>query len=311
MKSSTIASAALLAAYPAHASHPHAFFDATKIIRRAVVQQPSVMPVQDAVTSQGCYSSSGNLNLRKPVPNMSTASCSLACKADGFAVAGMQGSQCFCGNSYPPANTVVEDNKCNFPCPSYPLEACGSTDSPGYWSIFNTGVKLTVPALKASSSASASPSASSTDNVSSPTRADASATSSAAAVSQSASSAAPQPDNAKSGPNTAGIAAGVVVGVVAAAGIIGAVFFFLRRKRNAEIEEEHRRNAAVSAFINGSKPPGSSGSVSMTDSRLDPVLANRRLSDGSIADNQDYSRRILRVCIPYPSLIWPFFFFCK
>jgi len=35
------------------------------------------------------------------------------------------------------------------------------------------------------------------------------------------------------------------------------------------------------------------------DQRLDPVLLQqRRLSDGSIADNQDYSRRILKVTNP-------------
>lgn len=67
----------------------------------------------------------------------------------------------------------------------------------------------------------------------------------------------------------------------------------MRRKRNQEIEEEHRRNAAVNAFIG--KPPRSSGGTSTTDSRMDPVMAHRRMSDGSIADNQDYSRRILRV----------------
>jgi cell wall integrity and stress response component len=91
----------------------------------------------------------------------------------------------------------------------------------------------------------------------------------------------------------AGIAAGVVVGVVVIAALIGGGFFYLRRKRNREIEEEYRRNAAVNAFIG--KPPGSSGGGSMTDSRMDPVMAHRRMSDGSIADNQDYSRRILRV----------------
>lgn len=105
----------------------------------------------------------------------------------------------------------------------------------------------------------------------------------------------PTQEPQKSGPNVAGIAAGVVVGVVVVAALIGGGFFWMRRKRNAEIEEEHRRNAAVNAFISGGKPPSSSGGVSMTDSRLDPVL-NRRMSDGSIADNQDYSRRILRVC---------------
>lgn len=68
-----------------------------------------------------------------------------------------------------------------------------------------------------------------------------------------------------------------------------------RRRRNREIEEEHRRNAAVNAFIHGSKPPTSSGGYSVTDARLDPVMAQRRVSNGSIADNEDYSRRILRV----------------
>lgn len=69
----------------------------------------------------------------------------------------------------------------------------------------------------------------------------------------------------------------------------------MRQRKNREIEEEHRRNAAVSAFM---KPPGSSGGFSVdTDARMDPVMAQRRLSSGSIADNQDYSRRILRVSL--------------
>lgn len=90
----------------------------------------------------------------------------------------------------------------------------------------------------------------------------------------------------------AGIVAGVVVGVVVIASALGGGFLYMRRKRNKEIEEEHRRNAAVNAFIG--KPPGSSGG-SLSDSRMDPVMAHRRMSDGSIADNQDYSRKILRV----------------
>lgn len=98
--------------------------------------------------------------------------------------------------------------------------------------------------------------------------------------------------------NTVGIAVGVVVGLLVVGAIGGAVFFVFRRKRNAEIEEEHRRNAAVNAFIAGGKPPSSSGGLSLSDQRLDPVIAHRRQSDGSIADNEDYSRRILRVCTP-------------
>ncbi len=99
----------------------------------------------------------------------------------------------------------------------------------------------------------------------------------------------------KSGPNVGAIAGGVVVGVLVIAGVAGGMFFFVRRKRNKEIEEEHRRTAAANSFMSG-KPTSSAGSI--TDARLDPVMAQRRLSDGSIADNQDYSRKILRVCYP-------------
>jgi hypothetical protein len=63
------------------------------------------------------------------------------------------------------------------------------------------------------------------------------------------------------------------------------------------VEEEYRRNAAISQFTSGAKHPGSSaGDSTFSDMRLDPaVMAQRRMSDGSIADNQDYSRRILKV----------------
>jgi len=88
----------------------------------------------------------------------------------------------------------------------------------------------------------------------------------------------------------------VVVGLIAITAIAGGLWFFLRNKKRQELEEEHRRQAAVSQFINGGKPPGSSGGGSFNDTRLDPsVMAQRRMSDGSIADNQDYSRRILKV----------------
>lgn len=101
------------------------------------------------------------------------------------------------------------------------------------------------------------------------------------------------PSDSDSKPNTAGIAAGVVVGVVGLASIIGGVFFFLRRRRQRQAEEDYRRNAAgVNDFISGGKTTASS----VNDSRIDPSFMDRRQSNGSIADNEDYSRRILKVC---------------
>ena len=97
------------------------------------------------------------------------------------------------------------------------------------------------------------------------------------------------------GPNTAGIAAGVVAGVVVICALAGGLFFFLRRRKRRAVEEDYQKNP-VNPFEteSESKPPTSSHS--MTDSRLEPsVMMQRRQSDGSIADNQDYSRRILKV----------------
>lgn len=94
------------------------------------------------------------------------------------------------------------------------------------------------------------------------------------------------------GASKAGIAAGVVVGLVALAGIVGGIFFFLRYQKRKAAEEEYKRAAAISDFV-GKPPPTASSSIN--DSRLDPNIMFRRQSDASIADNQDYSRRILQV----------------
>lgn len=86
--------------------------------------------------------------------------------------------------------------------------------------------------------------------------------------------------------NTAGIAAGAVVGVVAACAIAGGLFFFLRNRKRRAIEEEFHRNSTNTLATNSN----------MSDARLEPsVMMQRRQSDGSIADNRDYSRRILKV----------------
>lgn len=112
----------------------------------------------------------------------------------------------------------------------------------------------------------------------------------------------------KGGSNVAGIAAGVVVGVVAIAAIAGGLFLFFRHRRRQQQEEEYKKTQ-VSDFMGAGnasgmtyehKSPGTAGGWStLSDSRLDPELANgRRNSVGSIADDQDYSRRILRVANP-------------
>ncbi|KAL8810171.1 MAG: hypothetical protein Q9200_002801 [Gallowayella weberi] len=105
-------------------------------------------------------------------------------------------------------------------------------------------------------------------------------------------------DKPSKGPNTAGIAAGVVVGVVAICAIAGGLFFCLRRRKRRALEEAYTGNAA-NPFETEAESKAPPSSHSMTDSRLEPsVMMQRRQSDGSIADNQDYSRRILKVTNP-------------
>ncbi|KAL1900523.1 hypothetical protein Sste5346_002246 [Sporothrix stenoceras] len=252
------------------------------------VEQPSSTPIYMQPVVQGCFSSSGDLVFNSTQPFNSRGQCGqTVCQAIGKNVAAStEGSKCYCGDSYPPNSTLVDDKYCNAPCTGFGQDACGGT---GYWTVYNTGLELYGVPYANDSSSSSSSSASS-------------ATSASTTVVGGQTVFVTQTNDAdgttkKSSTNTAGIAAGVVVGVVAVAAAVGAGFFIIRRRRNRAIEEEYRRNAAVNAFFSGGsgKAPSTTGSHSISDSRLDPVMSQRRLSDGSIADNEDYSRRILRV----------------
>lgn len=303
MRTSTILSVALVAF--SQATVVSAAVNPSKVIARAPdattegkgVQLPSEFPVPGALKSQGCFSADGNFTLVTEKIDLASGSCGQVCMGKKKNVMALHGAQCFCGSYYPPKKSLVSDKKCNYPCPYYDKEACGGLGDPGYWSVFNTGIDMTVEYLpEPKEDDDDDDKKSKTSSVVSTTAAESTAGPTAPAATETQGEGEDQPEEEKkSGPNTAGIAAGVVVGVAVIAGGIGGFFFWMRRRRNAEIEEDHRRNAAVNAFISGSKPPSSHGSISMTDSRLDPVLAHRRMSDGSIADNEDYSRRILRV----------------
>lgn len=240
--------------------------------------KPSEAPHLKQITNVGCFNSSKGLEFVETLTYNTDGECGGRCQNKTYNVgATTGGSDCWCGNVYPPVSSLTDDTECNMPCTGYDQVACGGANA---WSVYNTGVKLAVSNYEESSPSTVSTSA--------PT-----ATSTGAAATSTTSS---SDEDSGGSSKTVGIAVGVVAGILGVAAVVGGIVWYLRKKRNQEIEEEHRRNAAVNAFINGSNPPGSSaGSISMTDSRLDPVLAHRRLSDGSIADNEDYSRKILRV----------------
>jgi len=254
-------------------------------------------PVINQLAQIGCFASMGELKENATIHQyQSKGRCAEElCKGLDKPVAGLiGGNRCFCGDKYPPESSKVDLLKCNIPCAGYPHEACGGRKN--LFTIYNTGLDLD-PGYSdddgQSSSSSSSSSGSTPSDKTKPTHSVYTEPGTTIVVTSRPDSN-DKPDEEEDGgnKNTAGIAAGVVVGVVAVAAIIGGGFFFMRRKRNKEIEEEHRRNAAANSFMGGQTPTSMS---TTTDSRLDPVLAHRRMSDGSIADNQDYSRKILRV----------------
>lgn len=194
----------------------------------------------------------------------------------------------------------------------------------GFWSVQLTGLDNAVSNIKPSAAATSSSSDSSSTSTAKPTLSDPSSPSpkpnaaSAPDTTQSGSSSVINPTStvivtapgqsiatatatatasgSSSGPPKGAIAAGVIVGVAVVGAIAGGLFFFLRHRRRTR-EKELNQNAE-NPFKTHNLP---SSAASMSDSRLEPsVMMQRRQSDGSIADNQDYSRRILQVRYHHP-----------
>lgn len=157
------------------------------------------------------------------------------------------------------------------------------------YNVYLTGLEQSVPTLSATSTGASATGGSPTTGGATTIVTEAGQTIVVTASSQNDA----QGSSSGSGSKTAGIAAGVVVGVVALGAIAGGAFFFFRRQKRKEVEEEYRRNAAINSFVHPNKPISSS---SMSDSRWDgDYMAQRRQSNGSIADDEDFSRRILKV----------------
>ncbi|KAI9850753.1 MAG: hypothetical protein M1838_005164 [Thelocarpon superellum] len=250
---------------------------------------------------QGCYSAGGTLQDQGSYTFQTSGWCqNLTVVVFNKPVMALTaGSHCWIGDELPPPSDKVDDSKCNTPCNGFPSQKCGGQN---FWGAWLTGTEATVPNMPASSSSSSNPSttsAPSSSNTPTTTKSSQPSTITEAgqtivvtAPSQSDGSAATQ--STSSGPNKAAIAAGVVVGLVAIAALAGGTFLFLRGRKRRAVEEEYRRNAAINGITGKTD-----SSSSVSDSRLEPsVMMQRRMSDGSIADNQDYSRRILKVTNP-------------
>lgn len=112
-------------------------------------------------------------------------------------------------------------------------------------------------------------------------------------------------DNNKSSGISGGAIAGIVVGVFGGIAALVAILIFWKRRNNQNAYTASRSpNHFVDPFgaraedkmAFSQAPPDAFMAI---DQRLNPVmLGERRLSEGSIADERDYSRKILRVANP-------------
>ncbi|KAJ9603652.1 Protein SLG1 [Cladophialophora chaetospira] len=251
---------------------------------------PSATSAPKAITTLGCYQHPDPLAVQADYDFQTSGYCQQQCVALGKSVMAITGgSTCYCGDEIPALDQEVDETKCDSICAGYGQQTCGGL---GFWQVYLTGLTgnvQTAPNSTSSTSSSSAPSSAATESavVTKPAE--------TVVVTQSATAVPNQQKSSGGGKsNTVAIAVGVVVGVIGFAAIVGGILLYIRRRRNREIEEEHRRNAAVSSFVGSTVSDKSSN-----DQRLDPsIYSHRRQSIGSIADERDFSRRILQVRNP-------------
>jgi cell wall integrity and stress response component len=90
-------------------------------------QEKAEMPKYKVATTNGCYKSPGELKVKMTkIEYNSESECGeRICAKEGFLVGGsMGGMDCYCGNTYPPKEDLVEDDNCNMPCSGFGENAC-------------------------------------------------------------------------------------------------------------------------------------------------------------------------------------------
>lgn len=232
---------------------------------------------------QGCYSFDNNLSIKNTSTFQSTGLCNLqVCGPEGFAVYGLSDNQCYCGNSLP--SNQVDASKCYLECPGWQNDTCGAV---GFLSVWLTGTGSLVgnaatQILSATATATKTTSAASnTVYVTSPGK---------TTIIQSATAESQASSGAGGGGVSGGEAAGIAIGVLALIGIGAAAFFIIRRRRKDDYQKQYEGSGFGSS-------PGSLNRPFGTDQRLEPQMLKRE-SVGSLADEHDYSRKILRVINP-------------
>lgn len=242
-----------------------------------------------AMEFKGCYSSTAGMTDKGKYTFQSSGYCQQQCQKDGSKVFALwKGSNCLCGDKLPPESDKVSKDKCDVTCDGWPQDMCGGKNT---YSVYLVDESDESSVSTASSGDSSSSSSTATDT-SAPTTTHIETNNGQTVVVTSAPESqgaeTKEDDGGKS--NTAAIAAGVVVGVVGFFALIGAAFFFYRFKKR-KAGGNYLNNGPIEHY---NKPMSTS-----SNSRFDgDFMAQRRQSNGSIDDDQDFSRRILQVTNP-------------
>ena len=255
----------------------------------------------NTTTYVGCYKSAGDLSKSDTFKYQSFGHCQEQCIPksgdNAHPVMGLtKGSDCYCGMALPSEDDKVDQSQCNTGCSGFGTDTCGGATA---FTVYLTGYDDSIGADAGLNIGSAAPQGSSSGGTSTTSQSPSVITKAGETIVVTAPGQldANSGDKAANsgGSNKVGIAVGVVVGVVLFAALVGGGIFLMRHRKRKAIEEEYRRNQAINSFVTSDKP-NSKGGSSISDQRLDPaMMQGRRQSDGSIADEVDYSRRILQV----------------
>ncbi|EAW10789.1 WSC domain-containing protein [Aspergillus clavatus NRRL 1] len=256
---------------------------------------PSVK-ADPTMVKEGCFSDATPLEDQGPYTYQSNGYCQTLCVKSNYLVFALtKGSNCLCGNQLPAQSAETTDDKCNVKCAGWPDVMCGGANA---FSVYLTGISAKVPYYSSAPESTNSSSTSTTIEGSTMTTGSQGQivtageqtvfVTSPANQAGTTISADPEKKQSDGGPNTAAIAAGVVVGVVGFCSLVGAGFFLWRFRKRSNAQPQYNANAERFG-----KPMSQD---SMSDSRFDgDFMAQRRQSNGSIDDDHDFSRRILQV----------------
>ncbi|KAF7554450.1 hypothetical protein G7Z17_g2914 [Cylindrodendrum hubeiense] len=110
-------------------------------VSTAPTQQLSTLPLVDQLTSQGCYGSLSATANKTDLKWLSSGACWEVCVKQKKDVTITHMNNCYCADTYPPEESLVDDSECNHPCPYYAPEACGGSEA---YSVFNSGSNILV-----------------------------------------------------------------------------------------------------------------------------------------------------------------------